>query len=132
MNLDTQMQTSTAQSLLNQTSLNALKSNAKMPNDVEEIKKLSEQFESIFLEIVLKSMRDSVQKSEFLSGGSGEDIFRSMLDSEYAKSISEQRSTGLADSIERHLLGLMGESKVETPTSDLNVQLGLRKYKTSK
>jgi Rod binding domain-containing protein len=65
--IDTQLQTSVGQSVTQDASLNALKSDAKMANDVKEIKKLSEQFESIFLEIVLKSMRDSVQKSEFMN-----------------------------------------------------------------
>lgn len=132
MKIDTQLQTSVGQSVAQDASLNALKSDAKMANDVKEIKKLSEQFESIFLEIVLKSMRDSVQKSEFMNGGSGEDIFRSMLDSEYAKNISQQRTTGLADSIERHLLGMMGGADLVKPNSDLNNQLGLQKYKNSK
>lgn len=132
MKIDTQLHTSVGQNVAQDASLNALKSDAKMANDVKEIKKLSEQFESIFLEIVLKSMRDSVQKSDFMKSGSGEDIFRSMLDSEYAKSISQQRSTGLADSIEKHLLGVMGAPDLGKPNIDLNNQLGLQKYKSSK
>lgn len=132
MNINTQLQTSISQNVTQDASLNALKSDAKIANDVKEIKKLSEQFESIFLEIVLKSMRDSVQKSEFMKSGSGEDIFRGMLDSEYAKSMSEQRSTGLADSIEKHLLGMMGGTDLVKPNSGLNNQLGLQKYKNTK
>ena len=94
--------------------------------NVDQIKKLSEEFEAIFLEIVLKSMRDSVQKSDFIDGGNGEEIFRSMLDSEYSKSLASQRSTGLAESIEKHLLGL-----IENPEQiDKNrIQVGLQKYK---
>lgn len=99
------------------------------PQNVEQIKKLSQEFEAIFLEIVLKSMRDSIQKSDFIDGGNGEEIFRSMLDSEYAKSLASQRSTGLAESIERHLLGL-----IEKPEQNelLNMKVGLQKYKDSR
>ncbi|MFW7377892.1 MAG: rod-binding protein [Oligoflexus sp.] len=74
-------------------------------------------------------MRDSIQKSDFIDGGNGEEIFRSMLDSEYAKSLASQRSTGLAESIERHLLGL-----IEKPEQNelLNMKVGLQKYKDSR
>jgi flagellar protein FlgJ len=86
--------------------------NQKTPENIEAIKKLSDEFEGIFLEIVLKSMRETVDKSQFIDGGNGEQIFQSMLDSEYAKNLASQRTTGLSTSIEQHLLGMMGESKV--------------------
>ena len=54
--------------------------NQKTPDNVDAIKKLSDEFEGIFLEIVLKSMRDTVDKSQFIDGGNGEQIFQSMLD----------------------------------------------------
>ncbi|RYZ65506.1 MAG: hypothetical protein EOP09_14150 [Proteobacteria bacterium] len=60
------------------------------------------------MEIVLKSMRDSVDKSKFIDGGNGEQIFQSMLDSEYAKNLANQSMTGLSSSIEDHLTKLMG------------------------
>ena len=73
-------------------------------NDIKEIKKLANEFESIFTELMLKSMRSSVQKGGLVDGGNGEDIFKGMLDTEYAKAMAEQRSSGIADSIESHLL----------------------------
>lgn len=79
----------------------------RRPQDVEEIKKLSKDFEAIFMEIVLKSMRESVDKSDFIDGGNGEQIFQSMLDSEYAKNLASQSMTGLSSSIEGHLTHLM-------------------------
>ena len=82
--------------------------NQTPPQDIEEVKKLSKEFESIFMEIVLKSMRDSVEKSKFIDGGNGEQIFQSMLDTEYAKNLANQNMTGLSTSIEDHLTKLMG------------------------
>lgn len=73
-----------------------------------QIKKVSEEFESIFLGIVLKSMRDTVGKSGLVDGGNAEDIYRSMLDEEYAAQMAEQRSTGIADNIENFLLDAAG------------------------
>ena len=75
--------------------------------DADSIKKIAADFESIFLEIVLKSMRDTVPKSELIDGGNGEQIFQSMLDNEYAKSLANQGNTGIGGAVEKHLLGLM-------------------------
>jgi flagellar protein FlgJ len=79
----------------------------KVPQDTEEVKKLSKEFESIFMEIVLKSMRETVDKSSLTDGGNGEQIFQSMLDTEYAKNLANQDMTGLSSSIEGHLTRLM-------------------------
>jgi len=91
----------------------SLTSKPKNSDSIDKIKKLSEEFESIFLEIVLKSMRSSVEKSDFIDGGNGEDIFQSMLDGEYAKQFSHQRSTGLAEAIEKHLLAMAVPAEFE-------------------
>jgi flagellar protein FlgJ len=72
-----------------------------------KIAELAEQFESIFMDTVFQSMRKTVPKSELFGGGNAEDIFRNMLDSEYAKLMSKGRSTGLADVIEKDLLKAM-------------------------
>ena len=76
----------------------------KTDNDTAQIKQLAEEFESLFLGIVLKSMRDTVPKDGLINGGNAEDIYRSMLDTEYSKQMAQQRSTGLADNIEEYLL----------------------------
>lgn len=77
------------------------------PKDLarEKIKKLSQEFESIFLNLMLSAMRKSVPKSELMDGGNGEEIFRSMLDQEYAKSMAQRDMTGLARAIEASLIG---------------------------
>ena len=76
----------------------------KQADDLATIGKLSKDFESIFLEIVLKSMRDAVPKTELLGKSNGEDIFKSMLDGEYSKQIAEQKMSGIAKNIEEQLL----------------------------
>lgn len=80
----------------------------KQERDVAKVGKLSNDFESMFIEQMLKGMRTSIQKSGLIDGGNAEEIYTSMLDSEYAKSMAAQRSTGLADMIERQLLTSMG------------------------
>ena len=81
------------------------------PRDRDQIKQSAEEFESLFLNIVLKSMRDTVQKSGLLDGGNAEEIYRGMLDDEYTKMMAAQRHTGLADEIERFLLTAVANTK---------------------
>lgn len=101
----------------------------RQPQDAQEVKKLSQDFEAIFMEIVLKSMRESVDKSNFIDGGNGEQIFQSMLDSEYAKNLASQNMTGLSSSIERHLSQLMdGGSKI----NEVQKTLGKAQYNRMK
>jgi Rod binding domain-containing protein len=99
--------------------------NKKSPENIAAIKKLSEDFEAIFVEIMLKSMRETVDKSKLTDGGNGEQIFQTMLDSEYAKILASQRSSGIADSIEKHLLGLMVD---DTSAASLQKAQGMAQY----
>lgn len=85
-----------------------LERRGKTERDVAKIGKLANDFEAMFIEQMLKGMRSSIQKSKLIDGGNAEDIYTSMLDSEYAKNMASQRSTGLADMIERQLLTSMG------------------------
>jgi len=49
--------------------------------------------------MMLKTMRDSVQKSGLVDGGMAEDVFKDMLYDEYALSMSRNASFGIADQI---------------------------------
>jgi Rod binding domain-containing protein len=86
--------------------------------DISKIRGSAEEFEAIFLEIMLKSMRSTVPKDGLVSGGNGEDIYRSMLDYEYAKGMASQRGSGIADTIERQLLdSMIKQVKIESPSA---------------
>jgi flagellar protein FlgJ len=76
--------------------------------DIKKVKELAKDFESIFLEQMLRTMRSSIQKSGLVDGGNAEEIYRSMLDSEYAKLMAGEGGAGLAQMIERQLLQTMG------------------------
>lgn len=94
------------------------------------IKQLSNEFESLFLGIVLKSMRDTVPKSTLVDGGNAEDIYKSMLDSEYTKQMAAQRHTGIADNIEKFLLEAAGnDERSNEAATRLQEAKGLKAYK---
>jgi flagellar protein FlgJ len=94
--------------------------------DVTKVRDLAKDFESIFLEQMFKSMRASVQKSGLIDGGNAEEIYTSMLDAEYAKQMSQQGSSGLADMIERQLLQSMGVKS--EPSSKLMKRAAVHSY----
>jgi Rod binding domain-containing protein len=72
--------------------------------DVAKIREIAQDFEAIFTELMLKAMRQSVPKSEFIDGGNAEEIYRSMLDSEYSKIMAAQRNSGIAHALEQYML----------------------------
>ena len=63
-----------------------------------------QEFESIFVKMMLKEMRSSVDKTDsLLSGGWAEDIYQDMLDDEYSKTMAKNAGLGLADQLYKQL-----------------------------
>ncbi len=77
----------------------------KMPIDrSSELYKQSQEFESIFVNMMVKEMRATVGKeNDIMNGGQAEDIFSDMLYDEYSKGMTKASNFGLADSIYRQL-----------------------------
>ena len=63
-----------------------------------------QEFESIFVKMMLKEMRKSVDKSDsLLNGGWAEDIYQDMLDDEYSKSMAKNAGFGLSEQLYKQL-----------------------------
>ena len=69
-----------------------------------EIRKVAVEFQSLFVEMMLKSMRETVNKDTLTGGGHGDEVYGSMLDREYATAISRRGNIGLAEMIEQQML----------------------------
>ena len=67
------------------------------------IKIASNEFEAIFIQQMLKSMRKTSLESDFIKKSEGEKIFRSMLDEQYAKLSAKSGSLGLGQMIYQQL-----------------------------
>lgn len=72
-------------------------------NDPVAAKKVAREFESLFIGMMLKSMRETVGQDKMTNGGHGEDVYRSMLDQEYARAVTEHGGIGLTAMLERQL-----------------------------
>lgn len=70
-----------------------------------QAKKVSQDFEAMVVGMMLKSMRETVGKDKLTGGGHGEEVYRSMLDQEYAAvSVRRGGGMGLAKMIEKDII----------------------------
>lgn len=71
----------------------------------QQAKKISQDFEALFVGMMMKSMRATVGKDKLTGGGHGDDVYLSMLDQEYAAaSVKQGRSLGIAKIIEKDII----------------------------
>lgn len=81
---------------------NSLSNLSAKSNDIESLKAVAKEFEAIFLQMAMKSMRDTVKsmKSE-LTTDSATETYQEMYDSQLAMHLSGASSLGIADAIVR-------------------------------
>ena len=79
------------------------------------VKQVATQFEALFLQMVLKSMRDATPKSGLLDS-SEQQTYTSMLDEQLAQKIASG-GTGLADVIARQLSRNLPQTPATTATT---------------
>ena len=75
---------------------------AKKPDDVR-LREASNEFEAIFIQQMLKTMRKTTLESNFIKKSEGEKIFRSMLDEQYAILSAKSGRLGLGEMIYQQL-----------------------------
>ncbi|MDB5038415.1 MAG: flgJ [Bacteriovoracaceae bacterium] len=68
-----------------------------------ELQKAANEFEGMFMDIVMKSMRDTVGESDAFGDSKKVKFFQTMLDSEYSKQMGDQGKIGLSAAIVRQL-----------------------------
>ena len=68
-----------------------------------ELKKAVADFEALFIQQMLKSMRDTIDKGDLFHGGSGEEVYTSLLDEELSKDMAKAGGIGLSAMLLREL-----------------------------
>ncbi len=68
-----------------------------------ELKKVSQNFESIFIDMMLKEMRNSVEKSNLFGNSQATQFFESMRDEEVSKQLSASGGIGIGSMIYEQL-----------------------------
>lgn len=70
-----------------------------------QAKKVSQDFEALFVGMMMKSMRATVGKDKLTGGGHGDEVYLSMLDQEYAAaSVKRGGGLGIARIIEKDII----------------------------
>jgi flagellar protein FlgJ len=75
----------------------------------EALEKACRDFESLFVNYMLKQMRETVPQNGLFGGGQAERMYTSMMDEEVAKEISKQRGLGLAPMMYRQMISVLGD-----------------------
>ncbi len=80
------------------------------------LKSAAQQFEAVFISMLLKSMRDTVPQSGLMGGGNETATYNSMLDQQLAQTLSSSaHGTGLADMLVKQLSKNL-QANVSQPT----------------
>lgn len=66
------------------------------PKEMDKLRKVSQDFESVFLSYMMKVGRESGMKGGFLGHSEGEEIFTGMRDDELAKHMAKAGGIGLS------------------------------------
>jgi Rod binding domain-containing protein len=80
-------------------------------HDETALRESAQQFEAMFIQMMLKSMRDTVEKSE-LMGSDAQDLYQDLMDREISVQLARRNSIGLADMLEREV---RRQSEMRTP-----------------
>lgn len=104
----------TSTSALDFAQIAQLKSNAKA-DESGSVKEVAQQFESIFINMMLQSMRKATERSGLMDSDAAQ-TYESMFDQELALHLSEQGGFGVAEALERQIQ--MNQSRPKSAGSE--------------
>lgn len=114
-----QNSTSAANVFTDLNGLQSIRSLSKESQD-EAMMQVAKQFESMFISMMMKSMRDAsnVFSEDSLFNSPEADFYQNMYDDQMALSLASGQGTGLADVIHRQLMSQYGDDGAEVANVD--------------
>ena len=105
----------------NTSKLSGKLTSAYTEKDDAKLKETCQEFESLFINMMMKEMRKTVPERELLSSSFATDTYQEMLDEEISKSASKGNGIGIADAMYKQISAKLkntykvndGETKVE-------------------
>lgn len=107
---------STLQSSIDFAGMASLRGQAQQKND-KATRETATQFEALFIHEMLKSMRQTIEKSD-LNGSDAEDTFQEMYDRELSQQLAKRNTLGVADMLVKHL----DRAKAPQPSFDAKAE----------
>ena len=101
--MSTAIDTTAVQATLATQSLQAANGTTPRSKDLD---KAAKQFESMFITQMLSNMTAGMEVDEAFGGGSGEQMFRGMLNEQYGNAMAKTGMTGIAPAVKAELLKL--------------------------
>src|ERR1043166_962607 len=74
--------------------------------DVAGARKTAEEFAAFFFSQSLESVFSGMSTDKMFGGGSGEEVYKSLLTQEYGKVMARATGAGLTDTVQREILRL--------------------------
>jgi flagellar protein FlgJ len=112
------LSTTTSSTYLDFNALTRLKGEAAQ-DPSKAIRKTSEQFEAYFIQQMMKTMRESIEKSDLVEGGNM-DTYQDMMDKELSLEMVKRGGMGVANMMEKQM----------THAQELSTQDALQMHKT--
>lgn len=83
------------------------KADAKLPANIEKIREAAIEFEAMYMSEMMNHMFAGVDVDPMFGGGSGEQMFRSMMVQEYGKIMARSHNgIGLSDHIQKAMIDI--------------------------
>ena len=76
---------------------------------IKALDKVCREFETLFANQLLKTMKESVPEGGFLEESMADEIYKDMFYEEIARSIGQSGALGVADILKRHIQQNFGE-----------------------
>jgi Rod binding domain-containing protein len=73
-----------------------------------KIKETAQKFEASFLSVMMQSMTAGMKTPEIGGGGTGEEMFKSLLTEEMAKQVTKAGGIGVAAEVQKEMLKMQG------------------------
>ena len=73
-----------------------------------KIRETAQKFEASFLSVMMQSMTAGMKTPEIGGGGTGEEMFKSLLAEEMAKQVSKAGGIGVAAAVQKEMLKMQG------------------------
>lgn len=94
----------------------ALKTGGKAAEDDAKLKKACQEMEGVFLNMLLKSMRSTIAKTELGGSTLQQDTMQSMFDMEMTRNMAAAGGVGIADMMYRSLTRSNQAAAAPTPS----------------
>ena len=72
-------------------------------NNPEDVRKVCQEFESLFIQALFKGMRSTIPDGGLLEKGMDTEIFTELMDHEIARKMSKKQELGIADILFKQL-----------------------------